>query len=107
MKFQLVSGNIATSKNDLVVVDMVNEKITQGSALEKLNGKLKNEIAHIIKKEEFKGGVGQNKLIYTHGRFPSEYVLIVGLGKQDKITLETLRKAGDSAQAVAKQIKAK
>lgn len=107
MKFQLSSGTIVSAKTDLIVVDMVDEKITKGSALEKFNSKLGNDIAHIIKKEEFKGGIGQNKLIYTHGRLSANAVLIVGLGKQDKITLETLRKAGDAVQATAKQIKAK
>jgi leucyl aminopeptidase len=107
MKFQLSSGNAVTAKVDLVVVDMVDEKIPKGSSLDTLNHKLKNDLAHIIKKEEFKGSAGQSKLIYTRGRLPADYILILGLGKHDKITLETLRKAGDAVQGTAKQIKAK
>ncbi len=64
--------------------------------------KLGGRIASLMKAKTFTGKKGQARAIDTLGKLPAETVLLVGLGKKDECTLETLRRAAATAAKAAK-----
>jgi len=94
-------------KTDLLVVGQHEGKFLKGTTLDKVNQKLSNELSRLLKKEEFKGGKADSKLLYTAGKLKTNYVLVLGLGDKKKFDLETARSNGAVAQAVASKIKAR
>lgn len=106
MKFSVETTDPLTQTADLLVIGY-HDKQKKGSLFEKVDLKLKKELGKILKKEGFKGHIGEVKLLFTHGKLKSDYVLVLGLGEEKNFKLENFRNAGATSLNVAKQIKAK
>jgi len=55
--------------------------------------KLGGAIEQVVKLGDFKGKTGTSALIYGNNRIGAQRVLIVGLGEQEKATIDTIRQA--------------
>ena len=53
---------------------------------------LKSEIAHVLKTHDFTGKEGEVLVLYMSGQ-PESRIALLGLGEQDKVTVEKLRRA--------------
>jgi len=61
-------------------------------------------VSEVCADGEFKGGLGELLTIHTMGRMTTKRVLVVGLGQQDKITTQSLRRASAVAARHAQNI---
>ncbi len=58
-----------------------------------LDGTLNSLISELSMDGEFKGGLGEMLTVHTMGRMATKRVIVVGLGAQDKITTQSIRRA--------------
>ncbi|PIU57651.1 MAG: hypothetical protein COS89_03970, partial [Deltaproteobacteria bacterium CG07_land_8_20_14_0_80_38_7] len=83
MKFNIIKKDIATVKADIALIGIYEENqdnnhkvkfLTEdgGASLDKA---LKGELSKLILQEEFKGSVGDEKLVFTSGRISAKHVL--------------------------------
>lgn len=71
--------------------------------LTELNTLLDGAIAPLIRKKEFTGELRKWRLISTLGKLPAESILLVGCGKREKCTTETLRRISGEAARVLRE----
>src|SRR3989338_8662540 len=100
MDVRVADAKIYSFESELIVVGLfVPAQIT--SELKAIDEKLHGAIAHVLKRKEFEGEYGQNRLISTLDKIPAKNILLLGLGKKEDASLEMLRKAaGASAKIV-------
>ncbi len=72
-----------------------------------LDKSLGGTLSRALSAEEFKGKPGTATAFHTQGRIPALAVVVVGLGKKDKLTLPALRMASAAGMAKAKALGAK
>jgi leucyl aminopeptidase len=65
--------------------------------LEKIDKALDGALTRAIAAQEFSGNAQQTLLLHGSRQLAAERILLIGLGKERDITLETLRKAGATA----------
>lgn len=85
----VILGFFEDIKNDL----MINEN--------------KDIIGEVVELGDFTGKESKMTLIYTKGSIPSKRVLLVGLGKQEKFSIETVRKVLGNASRKARDLDVK
>ena len=68
-----------------------------------LNEKLGDLIAQIVAEDGFKAAPGDTRTLYTQGAAPR--VLLLGVGKRDKVSLDTLRRAFVKAARAVRSLK--
>lgn len=106
MKFTVTKAQPQSIKADLVAVGLFERsKHDSGDgkkhALIKhvdggidLDKALDGEISRQIVRENFTGAKGKTRLLFTAGRIPARFVLLVGVGPRKDATLDVLRDAG-------------
>lgn len=99
MNISLAKIPTETATATLLVVCHDGKKIKRGSALDHIDKQLGGRVSAMLKKEGFKGKVGESKSIHTHGKIPAESVLILGTEFEAKgdlapNELEYIRRAG-------------
>lgn len=63
-------------------------------------------LARQIQAEKFTGERGTHRLLFTAGRIPARFILLVGLGPRDRCDLEVLREAGAQMAKAAHEVRA-
>lgn len=87
-----VAGKIEhRSPADVLVVPFWKGKKAPELAVEEL-GSIKKEMTAPLATHDFKGKEEEVSLIYAHGQ-PEKRILLLGLGEQEKVTVERLRRA--------------
>jgi leucyl aminopeptidase len=94
-------------RTDLLAVGMFSDTKALKGAVAGLNRKLGGVIERSIKLGDFKGKVGEVRIIYGNKRIAAKRVLLVGLGEEKKATVDTVRKAAVCAADKAVSLKAK
>src|SRR6266446_10426277 len=86
MNFSLTTSSALSQKQPAAVLfAFEKERLSEPSAL-------RNLLRHVGPKE-FRGAERQLFLLHTAGKLAPQRVLLVGLGKRDKFTIETMRQA--------------
>jgi leucyl aminopeptidase len=102
---------IATSRlewtGDLLVIGCYEDAVELTGDLGELNTKYQDVIAALIAETEFKGAVGTNAVTRVGVNTPIKKIALIGLGKADKLKLDSLRKAAAAIARTAKKEKAK
>lgn len=74
-----------------------------GIALDKaMAGSVSKQIAD----EKFKGERGTHRMLFTAGKIPAKFILLVGMGRRKDLTLDILREAGAAISKAARVVKA-
>ena len=82
MDVRVADAKIYSFESELIVVGLfVPAQIT--SELKAIDEKLHGAIAHVLKRKEFEGEYGQNRLISTLDKIPAKNILLLGLGKKE------------------------
>ncbi|MGC9779722.1 MAG: leucyl aminopeptidase [Candidatus Heimdallarchaeota archaeon] len=84
----LIIGGIEKAKDDSLIIKDPLGKI----------------IKDIIDLEDFKGESGKLIFAYTHGKLPAKRLLLMGLGKEEDLTAESIRKAFGDASRKARDL---
>ncbi len=103
MKGAVTRGKIATHATGMLVVFTYEDKETaEYKTVEKA---LKAELAELKKSKEFEGKKLQAAMLRTPKQ-KFKKVLLLGLGKQKEMSIETLRRAAGSAAKIAREFSA-
>ncbi len=87
---------------DILVLDaFLGEKELTGAS-QAVNEALGGDLAKFQKEDSFKAKLGATFLMRTNGKIPAKRVLVVGLGKNEDLTLESVRQAAAASLNVAK-----
>lgn len=84
-------------KTDLLIIP-VKEKGLEEPAIRLLDRRLKGRLSERIKKTRFAGAEGTTLLHPTEGMLPASHVLLMGMGKENDIEIDSWRKAGARAK---------
>jgi len=71
-----------------------------------LDRALDGSLRKLVQSKEFEGKANEVLLYHTQGSVPAKRLLLVGLGKKNEVTLETIRQAMGSAAKRVRQAKA-
>ncbi|MDX1660343.1 MAG: leucyl aminopeptidase [Gemmatimonadota bacterium] len=93
MDFQAKQGNVIEVETDAVVVNFYQGDPGPDGAAAAVDEALDGQIGALIDDGEITGKAGEVTLIHTAGRIPARRVVVLGLGKEEKADLETLRRA--------------
>ena len=99
MDIQATSKAIKDVRCDALVVGVVRTKGSQGNASITLSGAtravdsvLDGLISQLGTDGEFKGNLGEMTTIHTMGKLPAKRVVIVGLGSQETVNTQSIRR---------------
>lgn len=76
----------------------------QGAAAE-INEKFSGLVTEVIEQDGFKGSTGETRVLYSSGGSGASRVILLGLGKRDKVTLTSIRKAAAKAARGVRALK--
>ena len=106
MKIEVEHGQIGKAKDDLAVL-FCTEFEKKKSPFHNSSEPMHQLLTEAIDDSDFKGEDKKSLLCYTFKKVPAKRIIIVGLGKKEKIDLETIRKACSIGISAAKSVKAK
>jgi leucyl aminopeptidase len=107
MKLLSIKSTLKQIKSDAVAVFIFEDKKFFQQQMAELKKPLKIQIERIIELEGFKGKTRSIASSYTDNKIASPRIILVGLGEQKKIIVESYRKAGALAAKTAKSLKVK
>jgi leucyl aminopeptidase len=94
----------AASAEALVLTHCDGEGLAKPDAV-LLDRALGGALRKLVQSKEFEGKANEVLLYHTQGRMPSKRLVLVGLGKKNEVTLETIRQAMGSAAKRVRQAK--
>ena len=92
---------------DALAVGFFEEAVDLTGDLAQLDEKLAGSIKELIEETEFKGSVGSSAVTRVGAGSSIRKLILVGLGKSDTLTLDSLRRAAAAIARTAKQQKSK
>jgi leucyl aminopeptidase len=105
MQVTVQTGRAETASAEaLVLMHCEGETLVkQDAAL--LDQALGGALSKLIQSKEFEGKANEVLLYHTQGKVPANRLVLVGLGKKNEVTLETIRQAMGSAAKRVRQAK--
>jgi leucyl aminopeptidase len=91
LDIKVESGDITQHAAKAIIVNLFEGVTRPGGGTGAVDGALGGGISQLIAEGEIKGKAAEVTMIHTLGKIPSPRVLVAGLGKQDKFTLNTIR----------------
>jgi leucyl aminopeptidase len=85
------SGDIARYPAKAIVVNLFEGVTRPGGGTGVVDTALNGAISQLIRDGDIKGKQGEITVIHTFGAIPASKVLVLGLGKQEKFSLDTVR----------------
>jgi leucyl aminopeptidase len=82
----------------------VSEEAGEDDLVQGIQEPLRNMIEDVISLGDLQGKKGETSLIYTRGAIPADRVLLVGLGRPEKLTVEEVRKTLGAASRKARDL---
>ena len=92
---------------NLLAIGFYEDAVELSGDLAELNTKLSGALEALISETEFKGSSSSSAVTRVGVNTPVEKIMLVGLGKEAEMKLDTLRKAGATIARTAKREKAK
>ncbi len=106
MKINVEISDIVQNSAEALIVNLfegVNQPAGGTGAVDKaLGNAISDELTH---GKTFKGKLGETLVISTHGKIPARYVVVVGLGKPEKLKSLQLRRASAAAIRACQKLK--
>jgi leucyl aminopeptidase len=87
------SAALAECKTQMLVLGCFSDAKRLDVTSREIDKRLNGAIERVIKLGDFKGKDGTSTVVYGNGQIGAERVLLVGLGEQEKATIDTARKA--------------
>jgi leucyl aminopeptidase len=73
-------------------------------SLAEIDNALDHAVGALLDAGDFRGKGNETLVLYTHGRLTAKRVVLVGLGKREKVTLDSLRQAAATAASKARDL---
>lgn len=107
MEIKVKTGEIQKDKAELIVVNLFEGVTEPGGATGAVDKALGGQIHRLIADGDFKGKARETALLYTNGAISAKRVLVVGLGKEEKFSLEAIRIAAATAAKRVRDLRVK
>lgn len=107
MKLTVIQGNIQESSADTLIVYLFEGVTKPAGAAGAIDRVLKGALGEMIANGDFTGKEGEVGVLYPHGALAAKRVLVSGLGKQETIGLESVRRAAAAAIKKGRELNAK
>lgn len=104
MQIEVLIGSITTEKAEALVVSMFEGAANPEGATGAVDVALGGQISRVVARGDFTGKPGEVLVLYPDGRIPAVRVLVVGLGKVEKLDCEAVRKASATAAKKARDL---
>lgn len=104
MDVQVVTGSIQEQDAEAVVVNLFEGVETPGGATGAVDTALNGAVRALVAEGDFRGKRNEVAVLYPGGAVPARRVLVVGLGKQEKFTLDVVRQAAATAAKKAREL---
>ncbi len=104
MQIDIVIGAIQTQPAQAVVVNLFEGVTVPGGATGAVDAALGGQIQALIADGDFRGKLNEVTVLYPNGAIPARRVILVGLGKREKFTLDTIRQASATAAKKARDL---
>ncbi len=111
---QIIRVDIVTRKvdpaqyeTDMLALGCFSDSAALDRIAQALDEKLGGTIRRLMKLGDFKGAAKSCTVVYGNGKVAPHRILLIGLGEQKKVTLDTLRRAAGSAASKAVNMKIK
>ena len=106
MNIRIQSQGLTAVRSDLLVLPVVQGQ-QNGPDVKTLDASLDGALSDQIKRSRFQGKRGQTLVCHAQQRLPSPLLLLVGLGKHDRLDPTVWRNAGAAARRHAQTWRAK
>jgi len=97
MEIKLKVGEVQKEQAELIVLGLFEDQAGLGRAAAAVDQALGGQIVQIIVDGDFKGKAKELALLYAAGRGTAKRILLVGLGKEGKLSPESIRVAAGTA----------
>lgn len=104
MQFKVSTESIVTLASDCIVLTTTEDKDMLLGLAKQVDEQMDHRISQLIAEKEIRGKFGEVTLLHTWGKIPAKRVLVLGLGKEDKLTIERARDAFAIAARKAQSI---
>ena len=91
MKVSTIQGDITNIPADAAIVNLFEGVTSPGGATGAVDREMGHSLSQLIADGEIKGKRGELTLVHTFGKIAPSRVLVLGLGKQEDFSLETIR----------------
>lgn len=92
MKITVIKDQIKDIMTDAVVIGVSEGVKSLSGPLSSIDEQLGGIIAEMISSDSFKGTEGETLLVHSLGKIPAKKILLLGLGKEENLKEETVRK---------------
>ena len=103
---QIVHEKPENISADILVLGLYENDMELTPELQEMDRKMNGLIAGILSEAFFKGKEGETEILLTGGQITAKRILLIGLGKKEALTGETLRKAAATSLRRAGKLKA-
>lgn len=107
MRIRLTSGDITAAQADVAITGFFEGTVRLSGATSAVDAALGGAIAREIEEIGFEGKEGQMMVVPTQGMMLARKVIVIGLGKKETFSFETVRRVSAVALKRAVQEKAK
>ena len=104
MQFKVSKESIVSLASDCIVLTLTEDKDTVRGLAQQVDEKMDHRISHLIAEREITGSFGEVTILHTWGKIPAKRVLVLGFGKEEKLTLARARAAFAIAARKAQDI---
>lgn len=105
MQISAKRSKLEKEQTDLTILPCFQDEESKG-LLVSMDRALNGLLTKVMKEESFKGELGKTFVFHTHEKIPAKRIVVVGLGKRNRLDAEHLRRASAAALKVAKRVKA-
>lgn len=103
MNVKISSEIISSIATDCLIVTYCEGQDNVKGYTKAVDDALEHRLSQLIAEKEIKGKFGEITLLHNWGKIPAKRTLVIGLGKEDKLTVEKVRDAIGIASRHAKE----
>ena len=107
MEFRAIDSTVLNWTGDALAIGFFENAVDLSGDLAQLDDKFAGTLKELIAETEFKGSVGSSATTRVGGGSQIRKIIIVGLGKQDNLKLDGLRRAAAVVARLARKEKCK
>ena len=107
MEIIIKEGSISSVQADTLIVNLFEGENQLCRTTKFLDQALSGAISELITNGDISGKIGEIGVIYPRGVIPARRIVIVGMGKAEKLDLETIRRSSATAIKKARDLKSR
>src|SRR3972149_3114031 len=98
------TGRAADETTEMLIFFLYEEDKKIHKTLEPFDVSFNHAISELLKNKEFTAKLNNTRALPTYGKFSSQCILLVGLGKKEDITFDKIRQASGTSVKTARDM---